>query len=190
MESDFKYQLYTLTIGKWKYYINPTADGLISWWSIQYESEYLEEAFENCQQGGYENFSIRSTTIIATNPIYDGNSYLHNFLVDLEDKVALEHRISILDIALKFSPARWWAMHKKALNSWYEIKLSLKYRFFLPSQVIQSRKDQELKPQLFTLASYDGSSDPQENVVHCIKVWEVAQLPSQCLVHHFIYLFG
>jgi len=58
----------------------------------------------------YENFSKCCTTIRETRWIgtkirehlaYDGSSYLCNFFVDLEDKVEVEKRIPVLDIALK-----------------------------------------------------------------------------------------
>jgi hypothetical protein len=54
----------------------------------------------------------------------------------LEDKVEVEQRISVLNIALKSSPARWRATHKEDLISWDEIKLALQYLFILPPQVI------------------------------------------------------
>jgi hypothetical protein len=39
MEEDYMDHLYTLTTGKWVNYINPTADGSVSWRSIQSASE-------------------------------------------------------------------------------------------------------------------------------------------------------
>ena len=108
----------------------------------------------------------------------------------MEDKVEVEQIIKVLDIALKLSSTRLWAMHKEYFTSWDEIKISLQYRFILPSQVNQLHKDQKSKHQLLTLELYDRSSDPHEHVVHCIKVWEVVQLPSQFLVHQFIHLLG
>jgi hypothetical protein len=50
-------------------------------------------------------------------PIYDGTSDLHSFLVELEDKVAPEKIIHVLDVALRSSSARWWATHKSTLSS-------------------------------------------------------------------------
>jgi hypothetical protein len=157
------------------------------------------QTFDNWQQGRYENFSRHCKTIRATrwigtkireHPVYDGTSYLRIFLIDLEDKVVAEKRIPVLDIALKSSPARWWATHKGALTSWDEVKLTIQYRFY-PSIIGQPvSKDQKLKHQMLTLKSYDGSSDPKEHVVHCIKVWKVAQLPSQFWVHQFIHSLG
>jgi hypothetical protein len=56
-------------------------------------------------------------TEIREHHVHDGTSDLCSFLVNLEDKIEEKSRISILDIALKLFPARWWAMHKEALTS-------------------------------------------------------------------------
>jgi hypothetical protein len=47
MEEDALDHLYTLTTGKQVDYINPTADGLVSWKSIQPAGEDSEVVFEN-----------------------------------------------------------------------------------------------------------------------------------------------
>jgi hypothetical protein len=57
MENDALDHLYTLTTRKQADYINPTTDGLVSWWSIQSRGEDSEVTFDNWQQGRYENFS-------------------------------------------------------------------------------------------------------------------------------------
>jgi len=165
MENDVLHQLYTLTKITWAYFINPIVDGLVSWWSIQSTSEYSEVTFENWQQGRYEKISRHCTTIKVTrwngksiieHHIYDVISSLRIFLVVLQDKFEEEQRILVLDILLKSSPSRWCSMHKEALTSWDNIKLTLQYRFILPSQVNQLHNDQKLNPQLLTLELYDG----------------------------------
>jgi hypothetical protein len=70
---------------------------------------------------------------IREHPVYDGTSYLGSFLMDLEDKVAPEQRIPVLDIVLKSSPTRWWATHKGTLSSWDEVKHAIQYHFISPS---------------------------------------------------------
>ena len=45
MEKDILDQIYSITTGKRDYYVNPTADGSISWRSIHSFYSYLEEAF-------------------------------------------------------------------------------------------------------------------------------------------------
>jgi hypothetical protein len=109
MEGEDLDQLYTLTIGTREDYINPTIDGSISWKSIQSIDEYSELAFDSWQQGSYEIFSRRCTTIRKTrwvgtkvreHAIYDGTLELDSFLVNMEENIVEEKRISILDLAL------------------------------------------------------------------------------------------
>jgi hypothetical protein len=57
MESDALDQLYTITTGMRPDYINPTADGSVSWRSIQSADEDSKLAFDSWQQGSYERFS-------------------------------------------------------------------------------------------------------------------------------------
>jgi hypothetical protein len=63
MESYALDQLYTITVGTRPDYINATADGSISYRSIQYVDEDLELAFDSWQQGSYERFSRRCATV-------------------------------------------------------------------------------------------------------------------------------
>jgi hypothetical protein len=81
MEPEVIDQLYTITTRMRLDYINPTADGSISWRSIHSAEEDLEITFDSWQQGSYEIFSRRCTTIRATrwigteirdHPTYDG----------------------------------------------------------------------------------------------------------------------
>jgi hypothetical protein len=62
---------------------------------------------------------------ISDYPTYDGTLQLHTFLIDMEDKVAVEQITSTLDISLKSSPTRCWATNKGNLSSWDEVKLSI-----------------------------------------------------------------
>jgi hypothetical protein len=47
MESEALDQLYTITVGTRLYYINPTADGSVSWRRTYSANEDSEVAFEN-----------------------------------------------------------------------------------------------------------------------------------------------
>jgi hypothetical protein len=104
------------------------------WRSVQSGDEYSEATFDNWQQGRYGNFSrccatVHSVRWIGTKlrecPTYDGTSDLHSFLVDMEYTVAEEQHIPALDIALKYTPARWWDSHKESLSSWDEVNISI-----------------------------------------------------------------
>jgi hypothetical protein len=43
---------------------------------------------------------------------------------------------------------------------------------------------------MLTSETYDGLSDPTEHIKHCLKVWKVAQFPSQFWVHQFFHSLG
>jgi hypothetical protein len=97
LELDVLDQLNNMTIGKWANYINPTADGAMSLRSVQYANEDSKVAFNDWYQGRHEIFYGRCTTFhsvrwigtkICNYPTYDETSYLQNFLVDMECKVA------------------------------------------------------------------------------------------------------
>jgi hypothetical protein len=94
--------------------------------------------FDSFQQGSYEIFSRRCTTVmenrwVATkvkeHPVYDGTSGLDSFLLSIEEKVVEDQRISVLDLSLQDTPARWWANHKDLLNNLDDVKQAIKYRF-------------------------------------------------------------
>jgi hypothetical protein len=99
MEPDILDQLYTVTIGKWVDYINPTTDGSVSWQKYSICGRGLRGNFENWQHGWYEKFSrccatIRVSRWIGTelreHLVYDGVSELHKFLVEMEEKVGID----------------------------------------------------------------------------------------------------
>jgi hypothetical protein len=70
------------------------------------------------------------------------------------------------------------------------MKQSMPFNISLfPYQVTQLNKGQE-PTRTSILVAYDGFSDPREHVSHCIKLWEVVQLPYQFWVHHFIHSLG
>jgi hypothetical protein len=50
-------------------------------------------------------------------------------MLSMEEKVVEDQRISILDIALQDTHARWWANHKALLRYWDDVKQDIKYRF-------------------------------------------------------------
>jgi hypothetical protein len=60
--------------------------------------------------------------------IYDGTSRLDNFLVSMEEKVVEDQRISVLDLALRDTPTRWWTTHKALVGSLNDVKQDIKYR--------------------------------------------------------------
>jgi hypothetical protein len=108
----------------------------------------------------------------------------------MEDKVASEKIIIVLDVALRSPSARWWATHNSTLSFWDEVKLVIQHCFVPPSQVTYLNQEKEANIQTSTLVAYDGFCNPQEHVVHCIQVCEFVQLPPEFWVHKFIHSLG
>lgn len=75
-----------------------------------------------------------------------------------------------LDVAMKATPARWWATHKENIGDWSQCKTSLKIRFF---------EDME-----YVRITYTGQSSPRDHVELCIFEWQ--EVPQQEWVHDFI----
>jgi hypothetical protein len=106
--------LYIVTIGTRDDYINPTADGLVSWRSIQSVDKDSELAFDSWQQGSYEKFSRRCATVIETrwvgtevreHLVYDDTLGLNIFLLIMEENLVDDQRILVLDVALQDTPS-------------------------------------------------------------------------------------
>jgi hypothetical protein len=149
MEGEDLYQLYTVTTRTRNDYINPTADGSVSWRSIQSVDEDSELDFDSWQQGSHETFSRRCMTVRMTrwvrtevreHPVYDDTLDLENFLQNMEENVREDQRILALDIYFQNNPARWCATHKAILRTWDEVMQALKYRF-------ENKKQLELEMQ-------------------------------------------
>jgi hypothetical protein len=47
----------------------------------------------------------------------------------MEEKIVEYQRISVLDVALQDTPARWWENHKALLRNWGKVNKDVKYRF-------------------------------------------------------------
>jgi len=48
---------------------------------------------------------------------YNGTSDLGRFLVRMEEKIAEDQRIIVLDLALEDTSTRWWDSHKAVINN-------------------------------------------------------------------------
>jgi hypothetical protein len=116
MEGEDLDQLYTVIAGMREYYINPNAEGSVIWRSIQSTDEYSELTFESWQQGSYEIFLRRHTTVKETrwvgtevreHPIYDGNLELDSFMVSMEENIAKDQMISVFHLSLHDTIVRW-----------------------------------------------------------------------------------
>ena len=131
-------QLYQMKAGKRKYYINPTTGGTIRWRSVQSSNLGSEIAWDDWQQGGYEINTRRCANIWGFNWIgtelrgYPTISNMHavnTFITKVEEKVPIEHRVPLMDVALQSMSARWWATHRDSLPLWEDVAKTLRTRF-------------------------------------------------------------
>jgi hypothetical protein len=88
--------------------------------------EDSELAFDSFQKISYEIFSRRCTTVrenrwvgtdIREHQIYYGNSELDNLLFGMEENIVEDQRISVLDLSLQDTPAKWWTNHKTPIGN-------------------------------------------------------------------------
>jgi hypothetical protein len=121
-------QFYNLTAGMRDDYVNPTADGAVSWRSLfSYDSD-SQEALPDWQECNHEmksRFSamIKSVRWIGADkkdpPTFDGTGDVEDFIEDISIIVTLEQLVPTLDVTpLKSTPSRWWATHQEDLGSW------------------------------------------------------------------------
>jgi hypothetical protein len=115
-----------------KDYINPTADGVLSWRSITSCASDSDTGLENWKQCLHEVSTRRCTRIdravrwvgteIREPPSFHGINDLEEFLTKYEEEVSDNQRLLALDITLKATPARWWGAHKETVKDWYQCK--------------------------------------------------------------------
>ena len=96
------------------------------------------------------------------------------FIKKNEDKVPEEHVISLMDVALQSTSARWWENHRNSPSRWEDVTITLKTRF----QVA-------LGPQLEK--KYRGDSDPQLHKFTCECKRKMEKYLKSLWVHNFIH---
>jgi hypothetical protein len=47
------------------------------------------------------------------------------FFASMEEKIVMDQRIFVLDLALQDTPARWWATHKASIMEWEDAKQAI-----------------------------------------------------------------
>jgi hypothetical protein len=124
-------QLYRTTTRE-EDYVNPTADGVLSWRSITSCASDSDTGLENWQQRLHEVSTRRCARIdrairwvgteIREPPSFHGVNDLEEFLTRYENEVLENQRLLALDIALKATPARWWGAHKETVKDQYQCK--------------------------------------------------------------------
>jgi hypothetical protein len=122
-------QLYRTTVRE-KYYVNPTIDGMLSWRSNSYCALDSNTRLENCKQRLHELSTRICARIMCTlrwvgtevrePPTFYGQNDLEEFLRKFELEFFESHRLPVLDISLKATPACWWGTHKEKILNWYQ----------------------------------------------------------------------
>jgi hypothetical protein len=120
-------------------YVNPTADGILSWCSINSCATYSDTGLEKWQQRLHE-VSMRICaridrtvwwigTELKEPPSFHRPNDLETFLIQYEDELLENQRILALDLSLKATPTRWCGEHKETITNWYQCKRLLRIRF-------------------------------------------------------------
>jgi hypothetical protein len=120
-------------------YVNPTADGILSWRIITSCAIDSDTCLDNWQQRLHKVSTRRCTRIDCTvrwvgieirePPTFHLVNDIEAFLTQYKDELLENQRLLALDIALKATPARWWGTHKETIKDWYQYKQLMRIRF-------------------------------------------------------------
>jgi len=107
-------------------WVNPTADGRISWECKSSCTSDSDEEIERCHNRLHEvttlncNMMIRSLHCIKTEvmemPKSNGLSEVDEFLNGFGSEVQEQQQLAVLKWALHVTPARWWGAHQGTLE--------------------------------------------------------------------------
>jgi hypothetical protein len=119
-------------------YINPTADGELSWRSICSFYTDSEAALERWQNRQHEVSSRRCSYIsklvhwigseLRDPPRFYDTGSVNIFVEEMEERVPEEQRVQTMDAVVKGTPARWWATHREDLKEWAQVVNCVKLR--------------------------------------------------------------
>lgn len=90
-------------------------------------------------------------------PMFDGIKDLNTFICDYQEQVPERDKLKDFDVALKATPASWWATHKENIGEWSQCKTLLEISF---------SEDME-----YVKIKYTGQSSPWDHVELCISEW-------------------
>lgn len=62
-------------------------------------------------------------------PLFDGLSDVEFFFMEFEGLVMEPQRLLALYVALRATPARWWAAHKVSMQNWIQCKRLMQIKF-------------------------------------------------------------
>lgn len=148
-------------------YINPIADGNLSWHSIISCSSDSDEGLENWKQRLHEVSTRRCVRItkslcwigreICELPHYDGLIDVMTFFVEFEHVLVEHKRLLALYVALKATPTRWWVTHKIFIQDWSQCRRLMHIRLGETSEYIADK--------------YTGIKILKDHIVTCGYVW-------------------
>ena len=130
-------------------YINPNAEGNISWRCDNSCASDSDVGLENQKNRLYEVSAHRCTFMtkslqwigieIKDTPSFDGLANVNNFLERFEQEIPQEQRMSVIDLAVRATPARWWYAHKENIASWDDIKRLMAIIFYIDREHVQQQ---------------------------------------------------
>ena len=82
----------------------------------------------------------------------------------MKEKITEEQRISVLDLALQDTPAKYWATHKASIIEWEDEKQTIRCQF-------QGRDwlKEETKMYFQDAQMFNERSDPHMHIEHFLK---------------------
>ena len=120
-------------------YINPIAEGNISWRCDSSCASDSDVGLENWQNKLYEvsarrcAFMTKSLQWIGAEvkdiPSFHGLADVNDFLQQFKQEIPHEQRMAVIDLAVKATPARWWHAHKEHIALWDDFKRWMVIRF-------------------------------------------------------------
>jgi hypothetical protein len=103
----------------------------------------------------------------------------------MEEKIVVDQRILVFDIALQDTPTRKWATHRALIMEWEDAKQAIRCRFQSRDQLKEEMNIDFQDVQLF-----DGRFDPKVYIEHCLKHCQIVEVPSHLWVQVFIHSLG
>ena len=144
-------------------YINPIAEGNISWRCDSSCTSDSDVVLENWLNRLYEvsarrcEFMTKSLQWIGAEikdtPSFDGLANVKKNLKQFEREIPQEQRMSVIDLTVRATPARWWQAHREHIASWDDFKRLMAMRFSNNKEYLQQR--------------YTGESDPRSHIEMC-----------------------
>ena len=160
-------------------FIDPAADGTLSWCYASSCTSDSDQGMENWQNRMHEvsgRWCAQLTkslcwigSEVSQIPTFSGLSQVNEVLIEYEIQVPSFQRLKALDMALRATPTRWWAPHKKNIATWETCQRLLMIKFGEKLDGIDCQ--------------YDGQTDPRLHIELCTKKWK------HCIADEWVHLF-